>query len=68
MITIKNNATGETFTYYGANKECATRDSFCTLRPTGRRFRQNWNAVVEYYMESKWFTQCILRNNFEVVL
>ena len=68
MITIRDNSTGETFTYHGANKETATSDSFCTLKPTGRRFRQNWNAVVEYYLEGSTFTQCLLRNNFEVIL
>ena len=68
MITIRDNATGKTFTYHGANKEFATRDSFCTNKPTGRRFRQNWNAVVEYYIESPISTQCLLRNNFEVIL
>ena len=68
MITIRDNSTGETFTYHGANKETATSDSFCTLKPTGRRFRQNWNAVVEYYIEDPTFTQCLLRNNFEVIL
>lgn len=68
MITIRDNSTGETFTYHGANKETATRDSFCTLKPTGSRFRQNWNAVVEYYLEGPTFTQCLLRNNFEVIL
>jgi hypothetical protein len=68
MITIRNNATGETFNYSGANKEFATRDSFCTNKKTGRIFRQHWNAVVEYYMENKNFTQCLLRSNFEVIL
>lgn len=68
MITIKNTATGETFKYSGANKEFAIKDSFCTNNKTGVQFRRNWNAVVEIYIENPHFTQCLLRDNFVVVL
>lgn len=68
MITIKRLYDGETIKYSGANKECATKDSFCTNYKVGRRFRSNWHAVVDYFIDCGSFTQCILKDGFEVVL
>lgn len=68
MIIIRDKATGETVKYYGACKECATKDSFCTNRPTSVQFRRNWHAIVDYFMENPHFTQCLLKDRFEVVL
>lgn len=68
MITLRDKVTGETIKFHGANKESATNDSFCTNYPTGNRFRNNWHAVVEYFIQNTHFTQCILKDRFEVVL
>lgn len=68
MITIRNKATGETYRYSGANKEFATKDSFITNERRGMRFRSNWHAVIDYFIDMPHSTQCLLKDQFEVVL
>ena len=68
MITIKYLPTGETFKYYNANKEFATKDSFCTNTRLGRVARSNLHAVAYCFLDLGRSTQVILKENCEVVL
>ena len=68
MITIRNKYTGETFKYSGANKEFADKDSFITNKRMGWKFRSNWSAIVDYFIDMPHSTQVLLKDNYEVVL
>lgn len=68
MITIRNKHTGETFNYSGANKEFADKDSFITNKRMGWKFRSNWSAIVDYFIDMPHSTQVLLKDNYEVVL
>lgn len=69
MITIINKYTGEEIgKCYNANLEFATKDSFCTNSRITNRFRMNWHAVVDYFLQDAHssFCQCLLKEPFAV--